>query len=263
MKPDYKNWVPKGMITGFGAGSAFLLIGTLTVSFTSLIGSSTLRWIFTAILSVAFLICAGTALWCIDAYRAFSYNGKRQLSRQIIEGVADYVSAPQGGRILDVGCGSGALTIACAKRSPGCEVVGLDRWGKEYAAYNLQLCENNAKAEGVKNVRFVAGNAIKLPFPDESFDAVTSNYVYHNIPGINKQELLLETLRVLKKGGVFAIHDIMSPRRYGNISAFAERLQKQGYQKVNLIDTATGKFMTAKEAKRLKLTGSTILYGIK
>ena len=44
----------------------------------------------------------------------------------------------------------------------------------------------------------------KLDFPDESFDAVVSNYVYHNIMGSDKRALLLETLRVLKKGGVFA-----------------------------------------------------------
>ena len=48
---------------------------------------------------------------------------------------------------------------------------------------------------------FEEGNALFLPFADESFDAVSSNYVYHNISGHDKQKLLLETLRVLKKGG--------------------------------------------------------------
>ena len=85
----------------------------------------------------------------------------------------------------------------------------------------------------------------------------------HNIPNISKQELLLETLRVLKKGGIFAIHDLMSPQRYGDMNAFAEELKKQGYKKVELIDTANGMFMSRKEMKCLKLNGSTILYGIK
>ena len=62
--------------------------------------------------------------------------------------------------------------------------------------------------EGVKNALFRRGNAVKLDFPDESFDAVTSNYVYHNITGKDKQQLLLETLCVLKKGGTFAIHAV-------------------------------------------------------
>ena len=54
------------------------------------------------------------------------------------------------------------------------------------------------------------------------FDAVTSNYVYHNITGADKQALLLETLRILKKGGTFAIHDLMSPGRYGDMQAKAQ-----------------------------------------
>ena len=93
--------------------------------------------------------------------------------------------------------------LRVAKKNPGGTSIGLDRWGKEYSSFNKTLCENNAKAEGTSNISFVNGNAVKLDFPDESFDAVTSNYVYHNIPGRNKQELLDETLRVLKKGGIF------------------------------------------------------------
>ncbi len=70
----------------------------------------------------------------------------------------------------------------------------------------------------------------KLIFPDEYFDAVTSNYVYHNITGVNKQELLRETLRVLKKGGTFAIHDIMSKARYGDMQQFVSELYDEGYK---------------------------------
>ena len=69
----------------------------------------------------------------------------------------------------------------------------------------------------VSNVSFRRGDATHLDFPDESFDAVVSNYVYHNIPG-DRQALLLETLRVLKKGGTFAIHDIFSKSKYGDLS---------------------------------------------
>ena len=158
---------------------------------------------------------------------------------------------------------SGALTIACAKRNPQGKMVGIDRWGKEYASFSLPLCEKNAAAEGVKNASFRRGNAVKLDFPNESFDAVTSNYVYHNITGKDKQQLLLETLRVLKKGGTFAIHDLMSPRRYGDMQAFVQKLRDMGYERVELIDTTDGSFMTPKEAKRLMLRGSTLLVGRK
>ena len=115
----------------------------------------------------------------------------------------------------------------------------------------------------MKNASFRRGNAVKLDFPDESFDVVTSNYVYHNITGADKQALLLETLRVLKKGGTFAIHDLMSPRRYGDMQAFVQKLRDMGYERVELIDTTDGSFMTPKEAGRLMLRGSRLLLGIK
>ena len=121
MKPDYKNWIPKGMLFS-------LISGT--------------------VLSLALLLV-----------------------------FAEHITLPEGGVGLDIGCGSGALTIACAKRNPQGKMVGIDRWGKEYASFSLPLCEKNAAAEGVRNASFRRGNAVKLDFPDESFDAVTSNYV--------------------------------------------------------------------------------------
>ena len=75
--------------------------------------------------------------------------------------------------------------------------------------------------------------------------------------------LLLETLRVLKKGGTFAIHDLMSPGRYGDMQAFVQKLMDMGYERVELIDTTDGSFMTPKEAGRLMLRGSTLLVGRK
>ena len=107
------------------------------------------------------------------------------------------------------------------------------------------------------------GDACKLDFPDEKFDAVTSNYCYHNIPGKNRQEIILETLRVLKKGGVFAIHDEFTKSKYGDTSLLVKKLQDMGYEKVELLDTSDGLFMTRKEAKSLCLVGSGLLVGKK
>ena len=184
--------------------------------------------------------------------------------QQIIDGIAAYVTIPDDGTGLDVGCGSGALTIACAKRTPNAQMIGCDIWSGAYkAVFTKDRCEENADAECVENAHFEEGNAIKLPFADECFDAVTSNYVYHNIAGKNKQELLLETLRVLKKGGTFAIHDLMSKARYGDMEAFVSRLKSMGYEDVRLIDTTVGNFMTRREAALLGLSGSTLLVGKK
>ena len=114
----------------------------------------------------------------------------------------------------------------------------------------------------MKNVTFEQGDAVRLDFPDGYFDAVTSNYVYHNIPG-ERQAYLLETLRTLKKGGTFALHDIFSKAKYGDMQAFAQKLRDMGYEKVALIDTTDGKFMKKSEAGWMGLSGSALLLGRK
>ena len=260
MKPDYKNWMPKGMIYAFL--SAFLGCAVLLLVFRLALAEGTLKEVLTIVFAVLTLIFCVMTKWSIVMYRAFDYKGKRQMAKQIIDGIAAYVNLPEGGKCLDVGCGSGALTIAVAKRNPRAEVIGVDRWGKEYASFSKTLCESNAKAEGVTHVYFTQGDATKLRFPDEVFDAVTSNYVYHNIPG-DRQAYVLETLRTLKKGGTFAIHDIMSRSKYGDIQSFVEKLRDMGYEKVELIDTTDGKFMKKWEATWMALSGSALLVGKK
>ena len=263
MKADYKNWMPKGMVVSVGCAAAVMLLLTIVLGFTPLLADGTGKTIVRIVLLVLTVVLVLVTIWMTLMYRAFSYNGKRQMSKQIIEGVASYVDIPAGGTGLDVGCGSGALTIACAKRNPEAKMIGIDRWGKEYASFSKKLCEDNARAEGVSNTSFEQGDALKLPYADETFDAVTSNYVYHNIPSRDRQSILLETLRTLKKGGTFAIHDIMAKARYGDMDAFAKKLKDMGYEEVQLIDTTSGKFMTRFEATWMELAGSKILVGRK
>ena len=211
MKPDYKNWIPKGMLVSLIAGTVLSFTLLLVFGVFGVCVSGKLRVVLGVVFGIAFVVCAKYTQWCVYAYRVFSYDGERKLSKQIIDGTAEHITLP----------------------------------------------------EGVKNASFRRGNAVKLDFPDESFDAVTSNYVYHNITGADKQALLLETLRVLKKGGTYAIHDLMSPGRYGDMQAFVQKLRDMGYERVELIDTTDGSFMTPKEAKRLMLRGSTLLLGRK
>ena len=110
---------------------------------------------------------------------------------------------------------------------------------------------------------FQQGDACSLDFPDETFDAVTSNYVYHNIPSKDRQAILLETLRTLKKGGTFAIHDIMSKSKYGDMESFVKKLKDMGYEEVKLVDTTNGMFMSKWESVWMGLSGSAILMGRK
>ena len=259
MKPDYKNWMPKGLVMSF----CLTFLGLCAVlAVIALLAEGSVRTVLLIVFGVLAAVFLGLSIWAVMMYRAFDYHGKRRMSRQIIDGTAAYVKVPEGGTCLDVGCGSGALSIAVAKRNPKASVIGIDRWGKEYASFSRILCERNALAEGVKNVSFRQGDATCLNFADETFDAVTSNYVYHNIPG-DRQALLLETLRTLKKGGTFVIHDIMSASKYGDMQAFMKKLKDMGYKKAELIGTTNGKFMKKSEAGWMGLSGSALLIGKK
>ena len=263
-KADYKNWVPESLLKNLIFASLVVFILFIALGISDFVFSGRTRLICALILGLASLILIFFASWMGLLHRTFDYNGKRKLAKIIIERTASYVIIPDGGLGLDVGCGSGALSIACAKKNPKATMVGCDIWSGSYKSeFSKELCKNNAKLEGVENVRFEEGNAVNLPFEDESFDAVTSNYVYHNITGQNKQKLLLETFRVLKKGGVFVIHDLMNKSRYGDMNEFIKKLKKDGYQDVRLIDTTKGLFMSHKEATLLGLSGSTLLIGRK
>ena len=259
MKANYKNWMPKGMVASFAGGAVGAWITALGVR--TLMPEGTAKKVMTIASTATGGLLTGVSVWSYLMYRAFDYNGKRQMSRYIIEGIAAGMDLPEGGCCLDVGCGSGALAIAIAKRNPKAQVIGIDRWGKEYASFNKPLCESNARAEGVTNVSFQQGDALRLDFPDETFDAVASNYVYHNIPSKDRQAILLETLRTLKKGGTFAIHDIFSAGKYGDMSSFVKKLKEMGYEKVELIDTTNGKWIRKSEAGWMGLSGSALLTG--
>ena len=167
------------------------------------------------------------------------------------------------GQLLEVGCGSGALAIRAALTWRSAKVTGIDYWGAAYG-YGQAMCEKNSASEGVgSRCVFQHGDANRLDFPDESFDAVVSNYVYHNIMGSDKRALLLETLRVLKKGGVFALNDDMKPRMYGDMDAFAQELRDMGYADVQLIDTAQEAFGSRRRAAMMMLGDSRMLGGRK
>jgi ubiquinone/menaquinone biosynthesis C-methylase UbiE len=100
--------------------------------------------------------------------------------------------------LLDVGTGPGPLALAFA---PYVErAVGFD-----LAAPMLEAARLAAKREGVENLRLVAGDVHRLPFPDRSFALVTSRACPHHFTNIG--QAVREMARVLARGGRFGIAD--------------------------------------------------------
>lgn len=251
----YGNWMPKWLLNITISGLILLYALSIFFIYKQLIIISII-FILISIISTVFTIKF------IQMYKAFDYNNKNSLSWRIINYVASFVKVKPNQKILDIGCGSGALTIQCAKNNKTAALVGIDRWGKEYSEFSKTVCENNAEEEMVNNIIFKKGDVTSLDLEKESFDCITSNYVIHNVPE-NRQEILLNILNLLKKGGTFAIHDIFSEQKYGDMMNLITRLKNSGYKEVKLIETATGNPMTRKEAKRVMLSDSKLFYGIK
>ena len=111
MKPNYKNWMPKGMICGTASGCAVCLVLFLVFGVSGLLTAGIWKTVLTILFLVLTLFLFAVTAWMILLYKAFSYDGKRQLSRGIIDGVAARVVLPEGGCGLDVGCGSGAAGV--------------------------------------------------------------------------------------------------------------------------------------------------------
>jgi SAM-dependent methyltransferase len=112
----------------------------------------------------------------------------------------------RGCRILDVGCGSGSLSIAFAKYMGEGEVWGIDIWKRSDLSGNVpERTMENIKIEGVENiVRLKTADAREIPFPDDYFDAVVAVYAIHNIHS-HADKAISEIFRVLKAGGIFVM----------------------------------------------------------
>ena len=225
--PDYGNWVPKKLI---------ILLWCLTVVVLGLsIAGFILGWnmIINVILLLGGLYALFMSISMTGLRWTFSFTGGRLMCK-----IHDFILTKLGwngeGKLLDVGCGSGALSIKIARKFPKGEIHGLDYWGFGWD-YAKKICEGNAKLEGVTNASFQKGDACHLDFPDESFDAVVSNFVYHEVKTEpDKRKLVRESLRVLKKGGYFALHDLMDDRKlYGDMNEFVEELKKEGFEEVH------------------------------
>ena len=127
--------------------------------------------------------------------------------------------------ILDVACGSGDVALALQQELPESTVTGLD-----FCAPLLA----QAKSRGLKHV--MEGDALHLPFPDQSFCAVTLAFGLRNFS--DRKQGLLEISRILQPGGIFGLLEFSPPPHpwrlfwdfylYRIMPAVAQLLTKQG-----------------------------------
>jgi len=113
-------------------------------------------------------------------------------------------SAAPGGRILEVGCGSGFGLNFLSRLHPDVGFVGLD-------ISRLAVDSANRRLSRPGRLDYVHGDAESLPFGDASFDGVICVESAHNYPAFD--QFLGEVRRVLKPGGAFSLVDLYTKQR--------------------------------------------------
>lgn len=119
--------------------------------------------------------------------------------------VVHHVAPPVGGRALDVGTGTGDFLPELAAWTREGIVVGVD--------FTLPMMHaGRSKLAGLDGSRatFVGGDALQLPFPDNSFDAITTGFVMRNVTDITRA--FREMYRVARPGAVMACLEVARPR---------------------------------------------------
>ena len=120
------------------------------------------------------------------------------------ERAVEMIAPPAAARVLDVGCGTGAFLPLLAPWLPDGLAVGVD-----YTVAMLQAGRQNRERAGNRAV-FVGGDALRLPFADHSFDALTTGFVMRNVTDI--QAAFHEMWRVARPGAVLACLEVARPR---------------------------------------------------
>ncbi len=155
------------------------------------------KFLFTASFALAFLA------WFLHS----SYRGKFVVWARLL----DRLGLRGDERILDLGCGRGAVLLLAAQHLTTGRAVGVDLWRKlDQSGNSADATRRNAAAEGVADkVELHTADMTALPFEDNSFDVIVSSFAIHNISGrVGKEKAILEAVRVLRPGGRLRLVDV-------------------------------------------------------
>ena len=131
-------------------------------------------------------------------------------------------------RLLDLGCGRGAVLLAAAKLLSRGRAIGVDLWRADQTNNSPEATLSNAALGGVADrVEVHTADMTDLPFDDESIDVIVSSLAIHNIPSdLSRRQSISEAARVLRPGGRLAIADLWATRQH------ARQLRELGWDNV-------------------------------
>lgn len=115
--------------------------------------------------------------------------------------VIQHANLPADGLLLDLGTGTGDLAQEALRQHPGCQPVAAD--------FTLRMMLFGKQRPGAERIEWNAADALHLPYPDQTFDAVVSGFLLRNVIDIRRS--LAEQYRVLKPGGRLVALDTTRP----------------------------------------------------
>ena len=137
-----------------------------------------------------------------------SYMRKISLGRErkLRELTVRWAQVQPGEDVLEVGCGTGSLTLAAKRQTgPSGAVCGIDVLPEMIAQSRQKAAEAGA------DVDFRLGGINAIPYPDESFDTVLCSFMIFHMSEMVRRQGLAEILRVLRPGGRLFVLDLSQP----------------------------------------------------
>lgn len=130
--------------------------------------------------------------------RLMTFGQDRRWRRQVIQ----KARLPAGGRLLDIATGTGDIALEGQRQQPGIQAVGGD--------FTIEMMQAGAADPRRAAIRWVAADTLALPFPDETFDAVTSGFLMRNV--IDVAGAFREQMRVTRPGGRIVVLESSPPK---------------------------------------------------
>ena len=122
--------------------------------------------------------------------------------RELRDRILDLAEVAPGQDLVDVGAGTGLLSLAAAER-------GANVWAIDISPAMCDYLATKAASAGSERIDVAVGSAVSLPLVDGCADVVVSNYCFHHVSDDEKDRALREAARVLRPGGRLVFADMM------------------------------------------------------